>query len=505
MVEEKDELIDSKLSIHDKHRFEVKLDIALKKDVESVSKIEYFFFIPQGLNLSPQTFNKDVFYSDTQHYIRFKTPNIALEKLFYPGNELSPYNRIIKGLDSINSGISDEFLVETIIDEIKLLGCIIRVEVRDLSNFFSKGVRCEAKPLSKGSPIYEPLVKFRSDLKMTADSMNSLKTRMLTSQVNPRIRESFLLLDEYVSLMMEEYVTALVKDFKASGKCSPELVSDFGKMAVEQRKYRKAMGYKSALPENACDEYFMYHRGVLKKFISSALYLKPEMSEFNVFFHLGPAIAAGLAMLFAILVTVYAQSRFAINSITFIFIIVISYIFKDRIKDWLKIIFSRKMVNWLFDRKINVTEPAHNSKLGYIKETFFHVPQILVPHDIMRRRNADNTKNIEEDMKRELVFKYKKEIRLDPAAIKKYHQRRKDLIDIMRFSVFDFIKQADDELAGYRIVDEAGEVKEMKCVRLYHLNLIVKYYMPDEEIRYERIRILLGKNGLYKVEDVDSA
>ena len=43
-------------------------------------------------------------------------------------------------------------------------------------------------------------------------------------------------------------------------------------------------------------------------------------------------------MLFAALITVYFQSRYAMNSMPFVAAVVISYIFKDRIKDWLKLL-----------------------------------------------------------------------------------------------------------------------------------------------------------------------
>jgi len=65
---------------------------------------------------------------------------------------------------------------------------------------------------------------------------------------------------------------------------------------------------------------FVYRRGILKKFISSVLYLKVEVSERKALSQILFGIAAGLAMLFAVIATIYAQNRFSLNSWPFVFI-----------------------------------------------------------------------------------------------------------------------------------------------------------------------------------------
>ena len=62
-------------------------------------------------------------------------------------------------------------------------------------------------------------------------------------------------------------------------------------------------------------------------------------------------------MLFAAAATIFAQSRYAYKSMPFVLIVVVSYIFKDRIKDWLKLVFSKGMTRWLADRKADIPDP----------------------------------------------------------------------------------------------------------------------------------------------------
>ena len=105
------------------------------------------------------------------------------------------------------------------------------------------------------------------------------------------------------------------------------------------------------------------------------------------------------------------------------------------------------------------------------------------------------------------MFKYKKEIVLYPEKIIKVHDRRKDLHDIMRFNIKDFVSQADDSQVSYPYVEtETGTVKVATCARVYHMNLVIKYTYADAagqlKINYDRIRIVLNKEGLVRLEEV---
>ncbi len=495
---DKEEVLDSKFSAHDRHRIEVKLDLEFQKERKALYNIEYYFFLPQSLNISPENYSKEQFYSAVQHYIRFKTPDISIEKIFSPTNELSPFNKAVKALDEISSGADSGFSEETAVDEMKLMGSIIRANIRDAVAYIGK---------SQSERIQDDRARvLLREISLAVEGLSSLKEKIISAPYSQKIRDTFFALDEYVSLTIGEYLTDLLK-CSQENKCLSDagLVKEIGDFIINQRNYRRAMGYSSLLKNGETNRHFLYWRGLLKKFISSALYLTPQLSDFNILTHTGPAIAAGLAMLFAIIVTIYAQSRYAINSAAFVIIIVVSYIFKDRIKDWLKIIFSKKMTAWLYDRKTNVMEPAHNSKIGYIKETFSYVPGNMLAEDVARIRKSDNKKAIEEEAKTERVFRYKREIFLDFEKIEKYHKRRKDLIDILRFSVADFIKHADDETVIYDYFDEKTRtVVEEKCSRFYHINLVVRYNSGESKTySYERVRIIVTKNGIYSIDEVN--
>jgi len=215
-------------------------------------------------------------------------------------------------------------------------------------------------------------------------------------------------------------------------------------------------------------------------------------------------------MLFAVLVTLFFQRRYAMDSLPFVLAVVISYIFKDRIKDWLKLLFSKSLTRWISDRKIDILDSSGGERIGLLKEGSTFIPGRDVPPDIARLRRIDNITSVDEEGKPERVFKYKKEIVLYPEVIMKRHQRRRDLNDIMRFNIRDVVEQADDASVDYPYVDPAtGELRSAACARVYHMNLVLKYTYFSREGRvsmhYERIRIVLNKDGIVRLEEVKGA
>lgn len=515
MIEDSEDIFDASVKFHDRHRFEIKLEMDLADVPKAEFDMEAYFFVPKALNISPQTYSKERFYGDMQRYVRFQIPRMSLAKIADGSNALSPLYRIRAALSRLRAGERDPALVPLLYDEFKLLGCIIRGELRDGARLFISVLGRGENP-RPGVFLAEGLDNLVLDLHSLSSALDSLKREVTDSSVPLRIRETAAYFDEYRSLTLEEYLAALVSALRGAGvgtpSCDPRLAAAEKKLAGlagEQEGYRRAMGYPSVYEKADGGETLVYRRGVLKKFISSALYLKAEVEEWTTMSQLGPGIAAGVAMLFAVAATIYAQSRYALNSAAFVMIVVVSYIFKDRIKDWLKVFFSRSMAKWLYDRRSEILTPRDDIRIGEMREAFTFLKPGDVPADILGLRNIDNITSIDEDGKPERVFKYKKEMILKPRLIGKLHDRRKDLNDIIRFNITEFVKQADDPRADYTRVAPDGTLLSSSCPRVYRLNLVLRYSYRGRDgkmrVNRERIRVVLGKEGIVRMEEVRAA
>ncbi|OIO04500.1 MAG: hypothetical protein COX65_00630 [Elusimicrobia bacterium CG_4_10_14_0_2_um_filter_56_8] len=517
MIEDQNDILDSRIKLHDKHRFEIKLDIDLDASGKSSYEVETYFFVPRALNIGPHNYGKEKFYNSSQRYIRFRTPKISLGKLCAPSLETSPLNRIKQDLGKALSGAGEQDLADTICDEFRLLGCIIRGEIRDYVKVFVEGLATYDTSVPAAQRklfVAEGLETFLADLKNLETALASVKANISDPAVPVKVKETAAFFDEYVSLILEEYLTALIEALRRSPAVRERFADvEAGVLAIvtAQNRYRQAMKYPSVLVPGSSNEVIIYRRGVLKKFISSVLYLKAEFSEWEGLTQVFFGLAAGGAMLFAVLVTLFFQSHFAMNSMPFVFAVVVSYIFKDRIKDWLKLLFSKNLTRWISDRKIDILDSSGGGKrIGLLKEAVTFISDRDIPPDIDRLRRLDNITSVDEEGKPERVFKYKKEILLYPDVIIKSHDRLRDLNDIMRFNIRELVGQADDSSVDYPYVDPVtGELRVAACARVYHLNMVIKYTYFDKDkkvnIHYERIRIVLNKDGIVRLEEVKLA
>ncbi len=514
MIEDQNDILDSRIKLHDRHRFEIKLDIDLDASLKSSYEVETYFFVPRALNVGPHNYTKENFYNSSQRYIRFRTPKISVGKLCDPSLTTSPLNRIKEDLGKVLSGNGETELADTICNEFRMLGCIIRGEIRDYVKVFIEGLATYggAVPAAQRKLfVAEGLENFLADLKNLETALSSVKAEVSDPAVPLKIRETAAFFDEYMSLILEEYLTSLLEALR-SNPGALERFADVEKgvlnIVTAQNRYRQAMNYPSVLVPGSSNEVIIYRRGVLKKFISSVLYLKAEFSEWEGLTQVFFGLAAGAAMLFAITITIYFQLRYTIKSIPFVAAVVISYMFKDRIKDWLKLLFSKNLTRWISDRKIDILDSSGaGARIGLLKEAMTFISERDLPPDITRLRHIDNITSVDEEGKPERVFKYKKEIVLYPEVILKSHERRRDLNDIMRFNIRELVQQADDSAVDYPYVDPAtGELHTATCSRVYHLNMVLKYTYFDRDakvnIHYERIRIVLNKDGIVRLEEV---
>jgi hypothetical protein len=513
MREEANEIADSKITVHDRHRFEIKLDIELADHDASGYRVDTYFFVPRALNINPNTYSKDLFYSSIQRYIRFKTPQFSLARIIDPLAEASPLARIRKGLQIAAAGPETGEAVEAIFSETKLLGVVTRGAIRDVVKELLGALAALGPSDTSGArlqAVQESAQAFVGDIDAYISTVRELQHEMLGAAVPVKLREAFLFFDEFISLTIQDYLSTLLHALRERPDLEEpfrELDAAIAGIITRQQSHRKSMDYPSVLSEGKTDSTLLYRRGVLKKFISNVLFLNTEVSEWGGLSQLPLAVAAGFAMLFAAVVMVLAQNRYTTNSIPFIVVVVVSYVFKDRLKDWLKLYFSKGLVRWTADRKIRIRDPYSGRVIGNLKEAFSFTGQARIPAAVLHCRHMDNITSIDEEGKPEWIIKYEKEVQLFPARISRFHQRRRDLNDIMRLNIDDLLKQADDPVVDYLHLDPvSGRLEQVQCERVYHVNIVFTYRSLDSRKqaaqRFERIRLVLNRDGIVKLDEV---
>jgi hypothetical protein len=306
-----------------------------------------------------------------------------------------------------------------------------------------------------------------------------------------------------VSLSIEESFTRFVAALDDEGEtvqdaCAAARVRLAQRILAEQA-HRASARYPSALEDGRM---YLHRKSALKKLISSVLFLDmTRETQGRRMANIGAGIAAAVAMLFSTVAAIWSQNRYGINSYPFVVALVISYVFKDRIKEWLRTYFNRQFSRWLWDFSVTIRDPENDGVVGRCREVVAFVDTKSVPRAVLDARHADATSTLEPRCKPEVVVKHVKEVTLHGRTIAKTHGRLLDVKDIMRFNVSSMLNRMDDPVQHVERFD-GSIVRRVPCAKAYHLNVVMALRAASGERTYERFRVILDKSGIRGLQEV---
>jgi hypothetical protein len=197
----------SSIEKHSKYDFEVLIDYEID---ESKKKnhfmLEMFYFIPKSLQINKDTYSKSEFYNDLNSYTRFKTPSISLKGLIHKENDLSPLIRIKQYIKKVTTLKSGNETHNKILYEIRLLGCVVRVYLRDQSLLLMDLM--QKNPTQKYKNSISAFIKEIQDFHLYLEKI----TQDFNSHtISSDIREAFDYVSQFISLQVEIRLTNLVQ------------------------------------------------------------------------------------------------------------------------------------------------------------------------------------------------------------------------------------------------------------------------------------------------------
>lgn len=516
------ELQDSAIEQHDRYNFEVKLDYTLVEDFpKNKYELEIYFFIPNALQVNQSTYHTEDFYSDLSNYIRFKTPQMALSGLLNPNNSKSPFTIIYKHLEHIKNGDTSMEHFDRINYEHRVLGCILKSTLRDQAELFLKNrivVNSDSNPhiINGFNPVDEGELEFFEDLEEIQNRLKKLEIDLQIAQIPVDISETFTFVDKYISRQITEYCGRIYQQIfnpknSDSGDISPTenaLKSKLTSILNNEAAKVNPLNSKFQIQSNKSNENIPYWDGILKKFVQSVLYLstnpsKEKSKALQIFY----SLAAGAAMFISILLGFLVVDNLAHNTYAYITLLIVVYMLKDRFKEWIRMGSAKFMNKFFPDRKFLIYDTVHENKIGFSKETVRYLPLSQVPQDIINIRERGAKISIESRGKPEVVYKYVKMVELKTEKIKEFHERHRNVNDIIRFNIKRFLQYADDPETTEILWDpESHQVKKIKCIKVYHLNVIfrlrsISSKYPTSPLYYKKIRVVLDQTGIRRVTE----
>ncbi|MBC7472770.1 MAG: hypothetical protein H7263_00645 [Candidatus Sericytochromatia bacterium] len=522
--------LDSRIEVHDKSQFEVKFDYNFLNTTSKEEKyrrkkysIEAYFFIPKNVGVSSINYTKSQFYNDLHAYIRFQTPDMNFNEVNDDNNIHSPLRILKTNLEKLKVMNSEE-LDNISITEAKLFGCLIngflKEGTKQIKRLINQATYYKNIANSQGflNLIEKEIKTFINDTLAIYDKYRAIRREYekLESLINQNIIINLKLVDEYNTYRLENSFAVIHNEIETLTNLKDidfKNVLDFIKdVASNESKYRIEQNFiffKNSTSVNY--EYFSYRFSAIKKHIFQVLYLdirhiKNEKKYKNMTAALGAGLAALMYMPAQWMITSKSQTGLSV-----LFMIIIAYTFKDRLKE-----FSRE---FLFDKILNrfhkyfpdnelfiqdyTQDNGKKSIIGKCREYMKFLNKDSVEKDITKLRNLNHIVDIDEEKYEEVIY-YRKEVRLSSKRIANSHHRRTNIKDIIRFNINEFLAKLDNPTGKINFYDiEKNIFSSLKAPKVYHLNIIFKYKIGDyNEPSYQRIRVVLDKNGIVRLEEV---
>jgi hypothetical protein len=499
-------VLDHRVEPHDVNQLELKLAYLIRPGVRQVRYlVEAFLFIPRTLGVAKSNYRAEQFYGDTSAFLRFKTPTVELEELA-AGEGSTERFKTLESLMSAGEGAREDALVRNL----KILGCIYRTALRDSTPPILRALEAlEGQGTGAVMPpeLAETLLAWTLRVDAAVGQLTAMGERLKEKVPSPVVRDAWGSVDEYIALLAEDVSTDLVEKLDSLLlQGSADLRRKLADMAVRYYRYRVERAYPSYVVEGTSNEELPYRRRILKRIVSSVLYLDVRHEQAGRWARdmIGMA-AAAVAMLFAILVAIWAQVEWDMLSGPFVAIMVASYMIKDRIKEWGKAYLGRRFVRYTPDKVMRIIDPQGGVGLGTCRESVRTLVPAKVEDDILAVRHNHDSR-VAEDGRPETVIHYAKEVMLYPDKLQRGTGDFEGLNDIIRFNFAHLRRRMDKPVEAYRHVHpRTREIISVPCSRVYHVNLILRFRALDsEEEQLERVRIVLDQQGIKRVESPSS-
>ncbi len=485
-------IVEDHIKIHDQFQFEVKLSYELKKEDSKTSyNIDTFLFVPVSLGINKLSYSNRIFFKDLQGYIRFKTPALLLKEIV--NGDYSPYGKLVEAIANYVEKKSEKS-EKNYKYHLKMFLNIVKSSMRDHVKFIFK---CNEKDI-------DSLIKeFVFECNKITRSYRKTKDMVNVPLIGENAMEIYKAGDEFLSLYNEINIFRLLEYLKENRKETYEqFKEELLSLAKKELEYRISNNYAVVDPDSD-NEKFIYRRNMLKKFIGSALFLKTRKDgEGKLVEQVIMGIGAGLAMIFATVVAFFAQKKFGSYTFPLFVALVVSYIFKDRIKELSRTYLINKFNSRLFDLKTYIFG-ENDKKIGICREAMRFIKKDKLPTDVFNARNIKTGDKDETSLWRdEKIIHYRKRITLNSSFIKESYPNFniEGVNDIVRYSLARFTAKMDDpDKIIYYLKD--NQVFKKVGTRMYYLNLILKF-SRDNKSFLKRFVIAVNRDGINRIEEI---
>ena len=481
-------MIDLETKIHDKFTLEFKVGFNTETAERKTKFRDYvmntWIFVPNSLDINAAKYSKEDFYRDLKSGVRLITPSYSLHELAND-EQLLPSQALISNVNDMSSA-------PDLTHAIKMYCAIAKSSFRD---------GCFAITQKEGAENrMESCHQYLTDGCKILERYRHLLGQLNKKKATDRIRQVFAYGDEFLSNVLEKYAYRLRDNIRLKHPEEyPRLEGLFKEVLLDERNYREQKGYLCVKADDEKgNEDFVFRASLLKKFTESDLYLNATKRK-NTFLveQILYSLAAGAAMVVATLSSFFFQQRYGNFTLPFLIALVISYMFKDRLKDWLRLIFAKRVSNKVFDTRTDFR--VKEKYIGWSKDSVDFIDSDKIIPEVIKLRSR-NPLFAEVSGKDEKVLLYRKKVQLWPTELAKaspYPLR--GINDILRYNFTEYTRKMDNPSFPLSGTWEDNEYKPIEGKKVYHITIIIQC-VYEGITEYKRIVVRCDRNGIVNVK-----
>ena len=181
--------------------------------------------------------------------------------------------------------------------------------------------------------------------------------------------------------------------------------------------------------------------------------------------------------------------------------LVVGYVFKDRMKEWVRNYTAEKVMGKMYDVKYELFSD-NKAKVGHRTQRLSFLKEEQVPDEILACRQKHNMVEVESEGVGQNIMLFEKHTNLYTDEIERIFNTMgiNEVTDILRFNVMGFTKNMEDNDRDLYYLYE-NNIRKVQADRVYHVNMVLQFESPDETV-LKRYRIVLNKRGIKRVEEI---
>lgn len=472
------------LEIKVKYRPEKKRFVRFKKYT-----VETYFFLPIETGVNKRNYTKIDFYRELKGYLKIDPPKILLSQIAEQTHEF---------MSLLKQAFSD--YEPNNIEKSNLLEDRIKIYLNILKKAIKREVR---KILLYPSDVEKQRVAIRliKNLGTIVKHYRDLPNRFyyLEDSKN-KIHNTYKSGNEYISNLKYRYLLQLLNEVNIEDKnIQQQLFYLFEQSLNNEIEYRIARKYPLSSGNDKKNQELIRRWDRVKHFVADKLIINTRVDKESRYLEeLLYSISAGIAMIFATAVAFYYNKVFGNFTIRFFFVLVISYMFKDRIKEWFRSFFSNILHKQVLDHRFSLYDD-NNKKIGRSLDGFSFVPRRNLDEGILKFRDSIDGEIISLVNSNEKVMKFTRRNKIKAKSFLKTFKNIKlrGVNDIIRFNFSPILLRLEDTRIPI-YVHKKGKVKIVYTDKQIPIHIITAIKFGSD-INYQHYKVIINKHGIQQL------